>query len=169
MDTTTAANSAGVTVATIRHWCRYGAVTATKVAGRWVIDEASLAHRITIGATMPDHPTEHAYDTDTTIRISRSAWSGRYIAEQYRNGYRISTIADGATAGEAYAAAVDYLNRRAEAEMAAEKLEATGLYADLTIGPRPGIHASLQALVPSPARTGECHYCGLTKATCDCR
>lgn len=50
MNTTTAAATAGVTVATIRHWCRMGAVAATKAAGRWVIDTASLAHRITIGA-----------------------------------------------------------------------------------------------------------------------
>jgi hypothetical protein len=49
MDTTTAAKTAAVTVATIRRWCRYGAVTATKATGRWNIDEASLRHRITIG------------------------------------------------------------------------------------------------------------------------
>lgn len=50
MDTTAAATEAGVTVDTIRYWCRYGAVAAVKRAGRWVIDAASLAHRIAIGA-----------------------------------------------------------------------------------------------------------------------
>jgi hypothetical protein len=60
MNTTAAALQAGVTVATIRHWCRYGAVAAIKTAGRWVIDAASLAHRITIGTwrttvTTPDY------------------------------------------------------------------------------------------------------------------
>lgn len=50
MNTTKAAAEAKVTVATIRTWCRYGAVAATKVAGRWIIDAASLAHRIAIGA-----------------------------------------------------------------------------------------------------------------------
>lgn len=49
MDTTTAAATAGVTTDTIRTWCRYGAITATKRAGRWVINAASLTHRITIG------------------------------------------------------------------------------------------------------------------------
>ncbi|MFI9331982.1 hypothetical protein ACIGZJ_31125 [Kitasatospora sp. NPDC052868] len=44
--TTNAAARAGVTVATIRTWCRTGAVAAVKQAGRWIIDTASLAYRI---------------------------------------------------------------------------------------------------------------------------
>jgi hypothetical protein len=50
MNTTTAAIQAHVTTATIRTWCRRGAVAAVKTAGRWIIDTASLARRITIGA-----------------------------------------------------------------------------------------------------------------------
>ena len=50
MNTTAAATQANVTVATIRTWCRNGVVTATKQAGRWIIDQASLAARIAIGA-----------------------------------------------------------------------------------------------------------------------
>ncbi|MER5277758.1 helix-turn-helix domain-containing protein [Streptomyces sp. NPDC002809] len=50
MNTTTAANTAKVTVATIRDWARRGIIAATKVAGRWVIDTNSLTHRINIGA-----------------------------------------------------------------------------------------------------------------------
>lgn len=46
--TTQAAQRAGVTVATIRGWARYGAVAAVKVSGRWNIDEASLTHRIAL-------------------------------------------------------------------------------------------------------------------------
>lgn len=46
MDTTIAAKQAGVTVATIRAWCRRNVIGAVKRAGRWVIDEASLAYRI---------------------------------------------------------------------------------------------------------------------------
>ncbi|MEV8523107.1 hypothetical protein AB0451_02965 [Streptomyces sp. NPDC052000] len=49
MDTTAAALEAHVTADTIRTWCRIGAVDAVKTAGRWVIDTASLAHRIAIG------------------------------------------------------------------------------------------------------------------------
>jgi hypothetical protein len=48
--TTAAATQAGVTVATIRTWCRRGVIAATKQAGRWVIDTASLTARIAIGA-----------------------------------------------------------------------------------------------------------------------
>ncbi|CAM5392182.1 hypothetical protein STENM36S_05038 [Streptomyces tendae] len=50
MNTTAAALQANVTTATIRTWCRRGIIAATKQAGRWIIDTASLAHRITIGA-----------------------------------------------------------------------------------------------------------------------
>lgn len=49
MDATAAAKLAKVTVATIRTWCRIGAVAAAKQAGRWVIDSISLAARIAIG------------------------------------------------------------------------------------------------------------------------
>lgn len=48
--TTAAALQANVTADTIRTWCRRGVVVADKVAGRWVIDTASLAHRIAIAA-----------------------------------------------------------------------------------------------------------------------
>lgn len=50
MDTTAAATQAHVTVATIRSWCRKGVIAAAKVAGRWIIDTASLAARIAISA-----------------------------------------------------------------------------------------------------------------------
>lgn len=49
MNTTTAAIQAGVTTNTIRTWCRRGVIAATKQAGRWIIDAASLARRIAIG------------------------------------------------------------------------------------------------------------------------
>jgi hypothetical protein len=53
MNTTTtaaAALQARVTTATIRTWARNGVIAAVKLAGRWVIDAASLARRIAIGA-----------------------------------------------------------------------------------------------------------------------
>lgn len=50
MNTTAAAAQANVTVATIRTWCRRGAVAATKTAGRWIIDTGSLTARIAINA-----------------------------------------------------------------------------------------------------------------------
>lgn len=49
MDTTTAAKAAKVTVATVRTWCRRNVVSAVKVSGRWVIDEATLNRRIELG------------------------------------------------------------------------------------------------------------------------
>lgn len=52
MNTTTAAAAleAHVTVETIRAWARNGVIAATKVAGRWAINTASLARRIAIAA-----------------------------------------------------------------------------------------------------------------------
>lgn len=49
MDTATAAQTAGVTVATIRAWCRHNVIAAVKTGGRWIIDTASLAYRIALG------------------------------------------------------------------------------------------------------------------------
>lgn len=59
--TAQAAKQANVTVATVRGWCRGGAVYAAKVAGKWEIDPASLSARIGI-----------ALDIETA-RITRKA------------------------------------------------------------------------------------------------
>jgi hypothetical protein len=73
MNTTTAATQANVTADTIRTWCRRGVITATKQAGRWIIDPASLARRIEIGARM-SHPTTRYTVTETTNIYGRPAW-----------------------------------------------------------------------------------------------
>jgi hypothetical protein len=44
-----AATTAGVDISTICTWCRIGAVAAVKVAGKWLIETRSLAHRIALG------------------------------------------------------------------------------------------------------------------------
>jgi hypothetical protein len=62
MNTTAAATQAGVTVATIRTWCRRGVIAAVKQAGRWIIDATSLTRRIEIGARhMTDAGTYTVY------------------------------------------------------------------------------------------------------------
>ncbi|MFE7485518.1 hypothetical protein [Streptomyces sp. NPDC057552] len=71
MNTTAAALHANVTAATIRTWCRSRIITATKTAGRWVIDAASLAHRIAIGAMKRPARKETAipkYQVEETIK-----------------------------------------------------------------------------------------------------
>lgn len=73
MNTAAAAAQAHVTVATIRTWCRRGVVTATKTAGRWVIDTASLARRITIGKERRMAKT-HTTATGTIVQTR----TGRY-------------------------------------------------------------------------------------------
>jgi hypothetical protein len=75
MNTTTAAAQANVTVATIRTWCRRGVIAAIKTTGRWVIDAASLARRIQIGARRMSNPTEGL--AEETLRRIRRAKLGR--------------------------------------------------------------------------------------------
>ncbi|MFD7507898.1 helix-turn-helix domain-containing protein [Streptomyces sp. NPDC059853] len=67
--TTQAAATARVTVATIRAWCRTGVIAATKTAGRWVIEAASLARRLQIAR---DRATSRSWP-----RPSRSATCAR--------------------------------------------------------------------------------------------
>lgn len=67
-----AAARAGVTVDTIRHWCRMGAVRATKRAGRWAVDVVSLARRITIGRkalTTKEQTVKIIQPTDIRITV----------------------------------------------------------------------------------------------------
>ncbi|GAA2640031.1 hypothetical protein [Streptomyces axinellae] len=78
MNTTAAALQANVTVATIRTWCRYGAVTAVKQAGRWIIDSASLATRIALGALKrPARKVEFTSETMTAIGGNRWQKNGK--------------------------------------------------------------------------------------------
>lgn len=75
MNTTEAATQANVTVATIRGWARNGVITAAKVAGRWIIDTASLAHRITIGAMKrPAVKPVRLFTTDNMVAIGGNRW-----------------------------------------------------------------------------------------------
>src|SRR3954471_23108225 len=79
MNTTTAATKANVTVSTIRAWCRTGAVAAVKQAGRWIIDAASLAHRITIGQMKTARSTPaRSRDLDTAIgqEVAQASYVG---------------------------------------------------------------------------------------------
>lgn len=91
MTSTAAASTAGVTVATIRTWCRRNVIAAAKRAGRWVIDAASLAYRITLarkkGADMIDLTTTYTwteadgYENTVTPKVSdRVRPTGRIVS-----------------------------------------------------------------------------------------
>jgi hypothetical protein len=74
MNTTAAATEAHVTTATIRSWCRRGVIAATKQAGRWIIDTASLAARIAIGKMKrPARPV--AITPEALIAIGGRRWT----------------------------------------------------------------------------------------------
>ncbi|MUN41389.1 helix-turn-helix domain-containing protein [Actinomadura litoris] len=108
MNTTAAAQQAGVTTATIRAWCRRNVIAALKVTGRWVIDAASLAHRIQIGRThVADRYTvqtvdkEHLGRVATFHRVVRTdgtepGWRGdaRLIDHIYADRARAEAVAE---------------------------------------------------------------------------
>ncbi|MET9051206.1 helix-turn-helix domain-containing protein [Streptomyces bacillaris] len=86
MNTTTAAKTAKVTVATIRDWARRGIIAATKVAGRWIIDTASLARRIAIGAMKrPARPV--VYSIETMVAIGGNRWQRNGMDRVYINDW----------------------------------------------------------------------------------
>lgn len=93
MNTTTAAQTANVTISTIRTWARNGVIAATKVAGRWIIDAASLARRITIGtwrATVTEQPKYRIESARTTrynkeITVYRVVFTGEGAEWRTRN------------------------------------------------------------------------------------
>ncbi|MFI5752566.1 helix-turn-helix domain-containing protein [Streptomyces sp. NPDC051644] len=74
--TAEAATQADVTVATIRTWCRRDVIAAVKQAGRWVIDTASLARRIAIGAMRVRKQATLMIDLDATYTITLIADQG---------------------------------------------------------------------------------------------
>ncbi|MGW0948497.1 hypothetical protein ACWD4O_38905 [Streptomyces sp. NPDC002623] len=182
MNTTAAAIQANVTADTIRTWCRRGAVAALKQAGRWIIDTASLAHRIAIGqrrirkAAVTSHePVEIRIDDTTTIRahhqISPAYGTGTWYAYEYTNGYRTGCDSDGSTAQEAIDKATRAHHDKRAASDDLATLESLGVYSDLTAGYTGGIYGQLDSLTCEPRRLGpgECPTCGLDARTCDCR
>lgn len=85
MDTATAAQQAGVTVDTIRHWCRIGAVAARKTAGRWIIQAESLAYRISLGVRR--RPRKPVYTLDNMLAIGGNRWQRGDFDRVYLNGW----------------------------------------------------------------------------------
>jgi hypothetical protein len=86
MNTTTAAIQANVTADTIRTWCRIGAIAAVKQAGRWIIDTASLAARIAIGA-MKRRPKPVIYSVQTMTAIGGNRWQKAGKDRVYLNNW----------------------------------------------------------------------------------
>jgi hypothetical protein len=72
--TTEAATQAGVTINTIRTWARHGIIAATKQAGRWIIDTASLARRITIGKMKRPAKKTPTWTTENMVAIGGNRW-----------------------------------------------------------------------------------------------
>lgn len=84
MNTTEAATKANVTTKTIRTWCRFGAVQAAKVNGKWNIDETSLTRRIALTAPAKATPT---LSIDTMIAIGGSRWTKGQYDRVYLNDW----------------------------------------------------------------------------------
>lgn len=84
MNTTAAAAQAKVTVATIRTWCRTGVIAATKTAGRWVIEAASLARRIAIG----NRRKPILFTTENMVAIGGNRWQKAGMDRVYINDWQ---------------------------------------------------------------------------------
>ena len=84
MNTSEAATAANVTVATVRAWCRIGAVAATKTNGRWSIDPDSLAHRIALPALLR---APRPLDADAMIALGGSRWTKNGMDRIYLNDW----------------------------------------------------------------------------------
>lgn len=94
MNTTAAATQAGVTIPTIRTWCRTGVVAAVKQAGKWVINAASLAARITIGQM---RTRKAAMDLTASYTFTRAGDTqpttvAPKIRTRERDGVQITTV-----------------------------------------------------------------------------
>ncbi|MBM9510057.1 hypothetical protein [Actinacidiphila acididurans] len=89
MDTKTAATEAKVTIATIRSWARNGVITATKQAGRWVIDAGSLAHRLAIAALKAARrtPKAIALTVENLTAIGGRLWEKNGMRRVYINDW----------------------------------------------------------------------------------
>jgi hypothetical protein len=89
MTTTTAeaARQAGVTIATIRTWCRRGVVAATKQAGRWVIDAASLAYRINLPTLLRPARKAVVLTAELVITLGGRRWQKNGMDRVYINDW----------------------------------------------------------------------------------
>jgi hypothetical protein len=87
MNTTLAAAQANVSVDTIRTWCRRGVITAIKQAGRWIIDTASLAHRIAIGKMKRPARKPVVFTVETMTAIGGRRWQKAGKDRVYLNGF----------------------------------------------------------------------------------
>jgi len=87
MNTTAAATKANVTVATIRTWCRNGVITATKQSSRWNINEASLAHRIAIGAMKRPTPRPVILTIENLTAVGGRRWQKNGMDRVYINDW----------------------------------------------------------------------------------
>ncbi|GHB14568.1 hypothetical protein GCM10010330_80310 [Streptomyces tendae] len=86
MNTTLAATEAGVSIDTVRTWCRIGAVAAVKQAGRWIIDAASLAARIAVGK-MKRPAKKVVYSIETMTAIGGNRWTKAGHDRVYLNNW----------------------------------------------------------------------------------
>lgn len=158
LTSTAAATQAGVTVATIRSWCRRGTVTATKAAGRWVINASSLARRITIGTwrnSVAPSPTPTPGTMAARGRDYVAAWPTG-ITRKHNLG--CEHIAEALTR-----AGITSHDEGQALRPALLKKEYINQIADLTPATAAAVIAELRAISTEIAEAAKthCHYCGL--------
>lgn len=165
-----------VTVDTVRTWCRMGAVKATKVAGRWIIEATSLTRRAQWAfkaklarKARTERPTPKTetmnWDTDhPEITTLTKAVKAGVTPEQIADAVGPNSLASGRPFSRSDERKVNNLiaasTRHKRGWSKASRRRQDGYVAtfmeDLTGA-------------TSPAKPGQCHFCGLAANTCDCR
>lgn len=120
MNTQTAAEKTGVSISTIRRWCRTGRIQATKLNRVWTIDPASL----------PTQEDVMEYElTEFTHAINGSTV---YAAMHTATGQRIDSSSD-----------------RAEMQARVDQLNAGRAYRGFTAEHRPAEHRAQKRVNPT--------------------
>lgn len=88
MNTTAAAETANVTIPTIRRWCRTAQITATKISGRWTIDETSLEQKMAARTAKTKAPQPRELTVENLIAIGGSLWERNGMRRVYINEWR---------------------------------------------------------------------------------
>lgn len=181
--TAQAATAFGVTANTVRAWCRIGAVKAVKQAGRWIIDTASLIARKTIAHQITEARQTRARKATMNIEVFRhpsarvgkmrqgheGRWTFKVDGKTYPRHY--ATREEAEQAAEEYTPPKPTTPKPAPAETATPRIPAKGWSKASRRRAGGYAHRFMEDLTgaPSPAKPGQCHYCGLPSATCDCR
>lgn len=166
-----------VTVDTVRTWCRMGAVRATKQAGRWIIEAASLTRRAQ-WAFKAKLARKARAERPTQKKETMSHWDSDHpeiatLTKAVQVGVTPEHIAD-AVGPNSLASGRPFSrsDERKVNNLIAAATRHKGGWSKASRRRQDGYVATFMEDLTgatSPAKPGQCHFCGLSANTCDCR